>query len=65
MSNDALPVHELEDTTAELPEATNVDLEDEREQKYEEVRPKMQGERWHRDELIADSPLAVLSRIQD
>jgi hypothetical protein len=64
VSNDALPVHELEDTTAELPEATHADMEDEREQKYEEVR-RMQGERWHRDELITDSPLVVLSRIQD
>ncbi|CAO3672634.1 unnamed protein product [Umbelopsis ramanniana] len=36
VSNDALPVHELEDTTAELPEPTTADMEDEREQKYEE-----------------------------
>jgi hypothetical protein len=38
VSNDALPVHEPEDAASELPEPTNVYMEDEREQKYEEVR---------------------------
>lgn len=36
VSNDALPVHELEDMSSALPDPTHADIGDEREQKYEE-----------------------------